>query len=95
MKRSYNRALHCRVTKYNMLVSKTIKTSIWQKVIFLRTHWEFYMAQMTRRGQLTTAGVSKDGNSFICHQGDILPHLHFPYSNIEEVKTLLLRILNR
>lgn len=36
---------------------------------------------MTRRGQLTTAAVSKDA---IWHQGDTLPYLHFPYSNNEE-----------
>lgn len=49
------------------------------------------MAQMTRRGQLTTAAVSKDA---IWHQGDTLPYLHFPYSNNEEVKILLLKTLN-
>lgn len=59
-----------------MLVSKTQSKHlfIWQKMIFLRTHWEFWMAQMTRRGQLTTAAVSEGGNSSICHPGDTLPY---------------------
>lgn len=39
------------------------------------------MAQMTRRGQLTTAALSKDAHYFICHQGDSLLYLHFPHSN--------------
>lgn len=47
------------------------------------------MAQMTRRGQLTTAAVSEDANYFICHQGDSLPYLHFPHSNNKEVNTAI------
>lgn len=52
------------------------------------------MAQMTRRGQLTPAAVSKDANPFICNQGDTLPYLHSPYSKKEEVKILPLKTLN-
>lgn len=42
-----------------MLVSRTIKTSTNLAIglIFFRFHREFYMAQMTRRGQLTTTAV--------------------------------------
>lgn len=47
------------------------------------------MVQMTRRGQLTTAAVSKDAHYFICHQGDGLPYLHSPYSNNKEVNTAI------
>lgn len=42
-----------------MLVSRTIKTSTNLAIglIFFRFHWEFYMAEMTRRGQLTTTAL--------------------------------------
>ena len=76
-----------------MLVSKTqLKYWFGKKMIFLgpagSSRWHRWPGEGSSPLQLWV-------KMRIWHQGDTLPYLHFPYTNNEEVKILLLKTLNR